>query len=70
MEVKIKQGEMMSKFTKQGIRDLNNFGPTDKKNGNGRRDRGQQDCFHVFEEMVDDDYMIFKRCAKCSYEDV
>lgn len=60
----------MGKLTKQGVRDLNDVGGSDKKSKNGRRDRGQQDCFHVFEEMIDDDYMTFKRCAKCGYEDV
>lgn len=60
----------MSKLTKQGVRDLNSVGVADKKNLNGRKDKGQNDCFHVFEEFIDDDYLTFKRCAKCAYEDV
>ena len=60
----------MSKFTKQGVRDLNDIGNVDKKNKNGRKDKGQNDCFHVFEEYIDEDYTTFKRCQKCNYEDV
>jgi hypothetical protein len=60
----------MSKFTKQGLPDLNDLGNTDKKNKNGRKDKHQSDCFHVFEDFIDEDYLTFKRCAKCGYEDV
>lgn len=58
------------KLTKQGVLDLNNLGPGNKKNKNGRRDKGQQDCLHFFEDFIDDNYDTFKRCAKCGYEDV
>lgn len=60
----------MSKLTKQGVRDLSNIGDADKKNLNGRRDRGQNNCFHVFEDYLDDDYISFKRCQKCNYEEI
>lgn len=60
----------MIRFTKQGVRDLNNIGGVNKKNLNGRKDKGQNDCFHVFEEYIDDDYLVFRRCQKCNYEDV
>jgi len=60
----------MSKFTKQGIRDLNSVGNVNKKDFNGRKDKGHNDCFHIFEEYIDDDYLKFKRCQKCNYEDV
>ena len=58
----------MEKITKQGVRDLNSLG--NKKNLNGRKDRGQNDCFHVFEDYIDDDYIAFRRCQKCHYEEI
>jgi len=60
----------MSKLTKQGIRDLNSLGNVNKKSLNGRKDKGQNECFHVFEDYLDDDYVAFKRCQKCNYEEV
>ena len=60
----------MSKLTKQGVPDLNSFGGTNKKHLNGRKDRGQNDCFHLFESYLDDDYISFKRCQKCNYEEI
>lgn len=58
----------MGKLTKQGVLDLNSIG--NKKNLNGRRDKGQNDCFHIFEDYIDDDYITFRRCQKCHYEEV
>lgn len=58
----------MSKFTKQGVRDLSDFG--DKSSLNGRKDKGQNECFHIFESYIDVDYVPFRRCQKCHYEEV
>lgn len=57
-------------LTKQGVRDLSNIGDFSKKNLNGRKDKGQNDCFHIFEDYIDDDYITFKRCQKCGYEEI
>lgn len=56
-------------ITKQGIRDLNNIG-LNKKNLNGRTDRGQNTCFHIWEDCIDGDYVTFRRCQKCNYEPI
>lgn len=60
----------MSKLTRQGIPDLNDLGNIDKGAKNGRKDKHWQNCFHVFEDLIDDNYLNYKRCAKCGYEDV
>ncbi len=60
----------MSELTKQGVRDLSSIGNLNKQDLNGRKDKGQNNCFHVFEEYIDDNYLAFKLCQKCHYEDV
>ena len=54
--------------TKQGIRDLNSIG--NKKRLNGRSDKGQDQCFHIWEELIGEDYLVFKKCRRCNFEDV
>jgi len=57
----------MEKLNKQGVRDLNSIGG--KSNLNGRNDKGQDSCFHIFEDCFDDDYMAFKKCQRCGFEE-
>lgn len=57
----------MEKKTKQGIRDLNNIG--NKKNLNGRRDKGAKDCFHIWMSCIDTDFVSFKKCERCGIEE-
>lgn len=61
----------MNKLTKQGVRDLNDLGGGGSKSHlNGRKDRGQDSCFHVFEECFDEEYSAFRKCQRCGYEEV
>lgn len=60
----------MSELTKQGVRDLNNLGNVDKSEKNGRKDKKWANCFHVFIDYIDDEYMKFRVCEKCGFEDV
>lgn len=58
----------MSKLTKQGVRDLNSLGGASKKHLNGRKDREQNSCFHIFEDCVDENFVPFRKCFRCGYE--
>ena len=55
-------------LTKQGIRDLDRIG--NKSHLNGRHDRKQADCFHVWELFLDEDNVPFKQCQRCGYEEI
>lgn len=57
----------MEKLTKQKIRDLNYI--AGRKHLNGRRDKGSNECFHIFQDYTDDNYRPFKRCQRCQYEE-
>ena len=59
----------MSKLTLQGLRDLNSFGSVDKKSMNHRRDKKQDNCFHIFTLCLDENYTSFRRCERCAFED-
>ncbi len=60
---------MSKKLTKQGIPNLDSLGGGSKKNLNGRRDKDQQNCFHVWEDCFDDNYAPFRKCQRCGFED-
>lgn len=56
--------------TKQGVLNLNSLGGgSSKKHLNGRRDKQQMDCAHLFEDYVDDNYTPFRKCVRCSFEE-
>lgn len=57
----------MEKTTKQGIRDLNSI-VVNKKDLNGRKDKEQNNCAHIFDNCIDDGYKPFKRCQRCKFE--
>lgn len=55
--------------TRQGVRDLNGIGNIGKEHLNGRRDKGQDRCFHIWEDRFDENYSPFKVCQRCGFED-
>jgi hypothetical protein len=56
-------------MTKQGVRDLNSIGPVNKSAQNHRRDKQQENCFHIFTLCMDESYTSFRRCERCDYEE-
>ena len=60
----------MSNVTKQGVRDLGAIGSGSKKHLNGRKDKGSNQCLHVFENCVDENYLPFLRCKRCNFEPI